>query len=82
MNISRRVGLALVAVTALCTWFASTASADSRQIPFGGTGTAQTGGFTPSAGDVTQDEFPTLRARRMNRGALDVGARSGIRARA
>jgi hypothetical protein len=59
MIISRRLGLALVAVTALCVWLASTASADSRQIPFGGTGTAQTGDFTPSAGDVTQDEFPT-----------------------
>jgi len=33
--------------------------AESRQIPFGGTGSAQTGAFTPSgAGDATQVEFP------------------------
>jgi hypothetical protein len=33
--------------------------AGSRQVPLGGTGSAQTGDFTPSgAGDVTQDEFP------------------------
>jgi hypothetical protein len=59
MSISRRLGLALVAVAALAVWLASGAMADSRQIPIGGTGSPQTGGFTPSAGDVTQDEFPT-----------------------
>jgi len=33
--------------------------AESRQIPFGGRGSAQTGAFTPSgAGDATQVEFP------------------------
>src|SRR5919199_2111800 len=59
MSIFRRLGLALVAVAALAVWLASGAMADSRQIPFGGTGSAQTGSFTPSgAGDVTQDEFP------------------------
>src|SRR2546421_5222543 len=60
MSIFRRLGLALVAVTALAVWLASGAMAESRQIPIGGTGSAQTGGFTPSgSGDVTQDEFPT-----------------------
>src|SRR5206468_2895589 len=46
-------------VDALAVWLASGATAESRQIPLGGTGSAQTGDFTPSAGDVTQDEFPT-----------------------
>src|SRR2546421_5004644 len=60
MSIFRRLGLALVAVAALAVWLASGAMAESRQIPVSGTGSAQTGGFTPSgAGDVTQDEFPT-----------------------
>jgi hypothetical protein len=60
MTIFRRLGLALVAVAALAVWLASGAMAESRQIPIGGTGSAQTGGFTPSgSGDVTQDEFPT-----------------------
>jgi hypothetical protein len=55
----RRLGLALVAVAALAVWLASSAMAESRQIPIGGTGSAQTGGFTPSgSGDVNQDEFP------------------------
>jgi len=31
----------------------------ATQIPLGGTGSPQTGDFTPSAGGVTQDEFPT-----------------------
>src|SRR5205807_3463545 len=60
MTIFRRLGLALVAVAALAVWLASGAMAESRQIPIGGTGSAQTGDFTPSgSGDVTQDEFPT-----------------------
>src|ERR671926_846823 len=60
MRIFRRLGLALIAVAALAVWLASGAMADSRQIPVSGTGSAQTGDFTPSsAGDVTQDEFPT-----------------------
>src|ERR687885_1632954 len=60
MSIFRRLGLALVAVAALAVWLASGAMAESRQIPVSGTGSAQTGDFTPSgAGDVTQDEFPT-----------------------
>src|SRR5947209_7538887 len=59
MTIFRRLGLAVVAVAALAVWLASGATAESRQIPLGGTGSAQTGDFTPSAGDVTQDEFPT-----------------------
>src|ERR687884_1278562 len=58
MSISRRLGLALVAVAALAVWLASSAMAESRQIPIGGTGAAQTGAFTPSADGVTQDEFP------------------------
>jgi hypothetical protein len=60
MSIFRRLGLALVAVAALAVWLASGAMAESRQIPIGGTGSAQTGDFTPSgSGDVTLDEFPT-----------------------
>src|SRR5256714_5864463 len=58
MTIFRRLGLALVAVTALAVWLASGAMAESRQIPMGGTGSAQTGGFTPSgSGDATDEEF-------------------------
>src|ERR687884_790702 len=58
MSIFRRLGLALVAVAALAVWLASGAMADSRQIPIGGTGSAQTGGFTPSGpGDATDEEF-------------------------
>ena len=60
MSIFRRLGLAVVVVAALAVWPASGASAGSRQVPLGGTGAPQTGGFTPSgAGDVTQAEFPT-----------------------
>src|ERR671933_197214 len=60
MSIFRRLGLAVVAVAALAVWLASGAMAESRQIPIGGTGSAQTGDATPSgAGDVTQVEFPT-----------------------
>src|SRR5919201_650858 len=58
MSIFRRLGLALVAVAALSVWLASAATAESRQIPIGGTGSAQTGDFTPSGpGDVTDEEF-------------------------
>jgi hypothetical protein len=56
----RWLGLVVVAVAAVSFWLASAAMAESRQIPIGGTGSARTGDFTPSsAGDVTQDEFPT-----------------------
>ncbi len=59
MSIFRRLGLAVVVVAALAVWPASGAMAGSRQVPLSGTGSAQTGGFTPSgAGDVTQAEFP------------------------
>jgi hypothetical protein len=54
----RRFALALAAVAALVVWFTMSASAGTRQIPLGGTASPQTGDFTPSAGDVTQDEFP------------------------
>jgi len=58
MSIFRRFGLALVAVAALAVWLASSAMADSRQIPKGGTGSAQTGSFTPSgSGDVFDEEI-------------------------
>src|SRR5919202_2308328 len=58
MSIFRRLGLALVAVAALSVWLASGAMAESRQIPAGGTGSAQTGDFTPSGtSDVTNQEF-------------------------
>src|SRR5207237_1220673 len=59
MTIFRRLGLALVAVAALAVWLASGAMAESRQVPIGGTGSAQTGDFTPSSDAVTQDEFPS-----------------------
>src|SRR5215471_2920570 len=60
MSIFRRVGLAVVVVAALAVWPASGAMAGSQQVPLSGTGSAQTGDFTPSdAGDVTQVEFPT-----------------------
>jgi hypothetical protein len=55
----RRLAFALVAVTALVVWFTMSASAGASQIPIGGTGSPQTGDFTPSgSGDVTQAEFP------------------------
>src|SRR5947209_2557037 len=58
MSIFRRLGLAVVAVAALAVWLASGASADSRQIPVAGTGTPETGAFTPSgSGDATSQEF-------------------------
>jgi hypothetical protein len=60
MSIFRRVGLAVVVAAALAVWPASSAMAGSRQVPLSGTGSAQTGGFTPSGpGDVTQAEFAT-----------------------
>ena len=49
------VGLGLVAMLALA---ATSAFADSRQIPAGGTGSPVTGGFTPSENAIPlQDEF-------------------------
>ena len=61
MSIFRRLGLAVVVVAALVVWPASGAMAGSSgQVPLAGTGSAQTGDFTPSgSGDVTQAEFPT-----------------------
>jgi hypothetical protein len=59
MPIFRRLGCTVVAVAALGVWLASSAMAESRQIPIGGTGVAQTGEFTPSDGAVTEDDFPT-----------------------
>src|SRR5690348_7927504 len=60
MSIFRRLGLAVVVVAALAVWPASGAMAGGRQVPLSGTGSAQTGDFTPSGtGDVTQAEFPT-----------------------
>jgi hypothetical protein len=53
-----RLALALVAVAALTAWLAAGAMADTRQIPAGGTGSPQTGAFTPSgSGDTTDVEF-------------------------
>jgi hypothetical protein len=65
MNISalRRLGLAVVAGsmgTVLAFWPASGATAGSQQVPLAGTGSPQTGDFTPSGpGDVNQDELPS-----------------------
>src|SRR5215469_6934331 len=59
MNTLRRLGLAVVVVGAFALWPASSAMAGSQQVPLSGTGSPQTGDFTPSGpGDVTQDEFP------------------------
>jgi hypothetical protein len=58
IGIFRRLGLAVVVVAALTAWPASGAMAESSgQVPLAGTGSAQTGAFTPS-GAGTQDEFP------------------------
>lgn len=54
-----RLGLAVAVVAALAVWPASRAVAASPQVPLSGTGSAQTGAFTPSGAGVTQDEFPT-----------------------
>ncbi len=55
----RRAALTVVAVAALTAWLAAGAMADTRQIPAGGTGSIQTGSFTPSGvGDATHVEFP------------------------
>ena len=59
ISITRRLGLAGVVVAALTVWPASAAMAGSPQIPLSGTGSPQTGAFTPSGAGVTQDEFPT-----------------------
>src|SRR5215472_14492100 len=61
MSTIRRLGLAVVVVAAFALWPASGALAGlSAQVPLSGTGSAQTGDFTPSgAGDVTQQEFAT-----------------------
>src|SRR5215467_14260647 len=58
MRTIRRLGLAVVVVAALAVWPASRAMAASPQVPLSGTGSAQTGAFTPSGAGVTQDEFP------------------------
>jgi hypothetical protein len=58
MRTIRRLGLAFVVVAALAVWPASRAMAASPQVPLSGTGSAQTGAFTPSGAGVTQDEFP------------------------
>jgi hypothetical protein len=52
--------LALCAATATVVFGGATASAGGggAQVPLAGTGAMQTGDFTPSAGDITQDEFP------------------------
>jgi hypothetical protein len=59
ISIIRRLGLAGVVVAALTAWPASAAMAGSPQVPLSGTGSPQTGAFTPSGAGVTQDEFPT-----------------------
>src|SRR5215471_14701977 len=58
MRTIRRLGLAVMVVAALAVWPASRAMAASPQVPLSGTGSAQTGAFTPSGAGVTQDEFP------------------------
>src|SRR5215469_18392583 len=59
MNTLRRLGLAVVVVGAFALWPASSAMAGSQQVLLSGTGSPQTGDFTPSGpGDVTQAELP------------------------
>jgi hypothetical protein len=62
MNIFRRLSLVAVAGTVgavLAVWPGSGAMGGSQQVPLAGTGSPQTGDFTPSGpGDVTQAEFP------------------------
>jgi hypothetical protein len=58
MKTIRRLGLAVVVVAALAVWPASRAMAASPQVPLSGTGSPQTGAFTPSGAGVAQDEFP------------------------
>jgi hypothetical protein len=57
LRIIRRLGLAVVVVAALAVGPASRAMASSPQVPLSGTGSAQTGAFTPSDAGITQDEF-------------------------
>src|SRR5215467_15978306 len=61
MSIFRRFGIPVVVAAALGVWPATGALAgSSQQVPLSGTGSAQTGDFTPSGpGDVTQHEFAT-----------------------
>jgi hypothetical protein len=59
MSTVRRLGLAVAVVAALAVGPASSAMASSPQVPLSGTGSAQTGDFTPSGAGVSQDEFPT-----------------------
>src|SRR5919204_2064130 len=60
-RLSWRLPFALTACPAPVAFLAagSATAGGSSQIPIAGTGTPQTGDFTPSAGDVTLDEFPT-----------------------
>ncbi|HMC69931.1 MAG TPA: hypothetical protein VKJ07_12320, partial [Mycobacteriales bacterium] len=54
----RRFAFALAAVAALVVWFTVSASAGTTQVPISGTGSPQTGAFTPSgAGDATSQEL-------------------------
>jgi hypothetical protein len=54
----RRLSFALAAIAGLVMWLAMSASASTRQIPLGGTGSPQTGWFTPSGpGDAVDEEF-------------------------
>jgi hypothetical protein len=55
----RRLALAFAVTFAFAAWSVTGAAAETRQVPVGGTGVLQTGGFTPSGiGDATQAEFP------------------------
>src|SRR5919197_315200 len=60
-HLSWRLPLTLAACTAAVAFLVagSAPAGGLSQIPIAGTAAPQTGGFTPSAGDVTLDEFPT-----------------------
>jgi len=60
-HLSWRLPLTLTACLAAVAFLAvgSATAGGSSQVPLAGTGAPQTGDFTPSAGDATQDEFPT-----------------------
>jgi hypothetical protein len=61
----RRLAIALVGVGVLTALLAAVATADTRQIPAGGTGSPRTGAFTPSGSGMGNPEFP---------GSLESGA--------
>src|SRR6266545_3088890 len=81
-----RLALALVVVAALTAWLAAGAMADTRQIPAGGTGSPQTGAFSPSgavngpefAGEADNDGGPDAYAGNIVNRSLSKGIGNGV----